>query len=219
VFVLLVAGCAPHGDGEAATGCGDLGDDHANHGGDVTQSAWERNDDGRWRRTVADVTEVSDIDPTAPVTAEQQRAVEAFAAKVCAFAGGMVTKDDAFARGYVYDEVFLSHVVHPQWLDDGITLDPSRPEFVMFNESTGLVEGVMFLAQPDERGQQFGGPSTIWHFHSGDPFDDMCWRQGSLQPRKPDPVTGQCTEGETRPTTPEMLHFWFGGGGPGQFAT
>jgi hypothetical protein len=223
--VLVAAACASDtesaGDvvpcGDAMVEPADTG--HAGHGQGLAAVECSLGSDGRWRRIQGDVVEVSDYRPGTQPSAEQLRAAEDFIAEVRAFTSQVSTYVDGLELGYVYDDVFFSHMVHREWLDDGVTLDPRRPEFLMVDDSTGQFLGVMFVAPHDVAGPQFGGPATVWHYHFGPTFDQMCWVGDSLEPRKPDAETGVCAEGEPRSRTPEMLHLWLTGDNGASFQT
>jgi hypothetical protein len=58
------------------------------------------------------------------------------------------------------------HYYNPAYYTDDRILDPSRPEFVMYDNAHHLL-GAMFVNH-GRAGPQIGGPLTVWHTHCGE---------------------------------------------------
>jgi hypothetical protein len=104
-------------------------------------------------------------------------------------------------------------------LDDRI-LDPERPEFLMYYpkpDGTRGLAGFMFITRRiDERGPQFAGRLSIWHFH--DWARQMCTEKDIIWLGFATP-DGACSSGESHHRSPEMLHTWLIDHPKGPFAT
>ena len=114
------------------------------------------------------------------------------------------------------DEV---HYVNEEYLFDGRTLDPERPEFLMYYDSPkgkSLVGYMYYVDAPMVHGPQIGGARTIWHYHVWS--DARCFTRGILAIALADP-DGKCREGEPNHRSPEMLHVWLVDHPQGPFAT
>ena len=124
--------------------------------------------------------------------------------------------DRALEDGYLpmFDEPEATHYRNATYVCDGRTLDPQRPEFLMYWPSpTGkkLVGYMFVVSTPMERGPQVGGPLTVWHYHIL-PDKKNCWLNCPLD----NPSQQSC---EPTAKTPEMLHVWFIDHPEGPFAT
>lgn len=113
-----------------------------------------------------------------------------------------------------------SHYLNPTFRSDDRILDPKKPEFlIFFNTSKGMVmAGVMFLIdEHDQNGPQIGGPETVWHFHH---FPDTCWLN-NLPIAKT--KNGKCIDGYKKDykndISPQMFHIWFVKHPGGRFGT
>ena len=104
-------------------------------------------------------------------------------------------------------------------LDDRI-LDPDRPEYLMSyptpDGTRGLAGFMFFTRRLDERGPQFAGRLTTWHYHVW--AKPHCVVQGvlALDFAAPD---GTCATGEPLHRSPEMIHTWLIDHPKGPFAT
>ena len=101
----------------------------------------------------------------------------------------------------------FEHVYNPDYMTDGRTLDPERPEsLVYYMEHPGgkkRLVCVMYIMPPSQHGPQIGGPLTRWHFHSRIGF---CSDKDGIPRVKPASYP-QCPPGLTL-VTPEMMHVW-----------
>jgi hypothetical protein len=176
--------------------------------------------DGLWRTTIGDSILVSAYPPGAePTEADRQRA-RAFAEQVRLASARFSTLEAANAMGYRrHPGLDDFHLVNEAYTTDGAVLDPTRPEFVMFDPDTGQFLGVMFFAPDWQPGPQFGGPLTVWHYHDNTQIDLLCF-DGLLPVAGAwDSGTRTCTAGTYRPISPEMLHVWLVAGVTDPFAT
>jgi hypothetical protein len=124
----------------------------------------------------------------------------------------------ALRDGYslLYDDT--RHFVNEAYLFDGRLLDCERPEFLMYYGTPAgkILAGMMFLVNDiAERGSQFGGSSTLWHYHIWN--KPLCLRGGLLVVGAVD--EGECADGEPQWRSPEMLHLWFLKHPQGRFGT
>ncbi|MFN2399918.1 MAG: hypothetical protein ABR543_14965 [Gemmatimonadaceae bacterium] len=100
------------------------------------------------------------------------------------------------------------HVFNPDYMADGRTLDPSRPESLIFIRSGNTMElaGVMFMMPIGTHGPQPGGPLTRWHYH---PVVNFCMDSDGLpRVRAERAERGGCPVGMSNGPTPEMMHVW-----------
>jgi len=110
------------------------------------------------------------------------------------------------------------HYVKEECLQDGLVLQPDRPEFLMYYETPNgpRLAGFMYYADSMYgHGPQIGGPLTVWHYHLDS--TPMCWDQ--LVPVERVPSSGWCSRGVPEERTPEMIHVWFVDHPEGAFAT
>jgi hypothetical protein len=110
-----------------------------------------------------------------------------------------------------------NHYALREHITDGITLDPERPEFLIYYDTPKgkRLAGLMFLAQPDEHGPQIAGPMSLWHFHIWN--RKVCLWQELLVSGFSEGQT--CPDGIASHRSPEMLHLWFFDHPQGMFAT
>jgi len=133
-----------------------------------------------------------------------------------ALRNGWFSKDKGLSDGY--EPMFGDpvHFVNVEYVFDGETLNPEKPEVLMYYKTRegDFLMGVMYLAI-GQRGPQVAGPLSKWHYHID---RQMCYERGVL------PI-GRTTEGGTCETgiqnirSPEMLHVWFFNHPEGKFAT
>jgi hypothetical protein len=124
-------------------------------------------------------------DCTTPPTPEQQQAADKLAADTKA---SIVRYEDlSVAKSAGYQPISsswqpIAHYLDPAYQRDAMILDPSRPEALVYaNTSKGAVLlGAMYvMSNPGAAGPQIGGCLTQWHAHSL-----LGWK------------------------TPEMMHVW-----------
>ncbi len=124
--------------------------------------------------------------------------------------------DNAVKRGWTNKQKALDDGFEPMWQDgihyanreflyDGVTLDPERPEFLMFygTPKGNLLMGVMYGTT--QRGEQFAGPLSVWHFHKSPSY---CYEKG-IYPVSDIDADGKCVKGEVKEYSVEMMHAWF----------
>ena len=129
---------------------------------------------------------------------------------------GWVSKEKALSDGYEKMYGDPVHFVNKEYVFDGETLNPDKPEVLMYYKTKAgdFLMGAMFLAI-GQRGPQVAGPLSEWHFHI-DPR--MCYEQGVL-PIDTIDEKGSCGAGFRNIRSPEMLHVWFFDHPDGRFAT
>jgi uncharacterized membrane protein len=102
------------------------------------------------------------------------------------------------------------HWVNREFLFDDHILDPARPEFLMYSDSTSgkVLTGFMYYTRTlAERGPTPGGSIAQWHYHpwSGRGF---CAERELLVVSRPN-EDGTCPAGVRVDRSAEMLHVWF----------
>jgi hypothetical protein len=129
---------------------------------------------------------------------------------------GWLSKEKGLSDGY--EEMFGDpvHFVNIEYVYDGETLNPDKPEVLMYYQTDDgdFLMGVMYLAI-GERGPQVAGPLSKWHFHID---RGMCYERGVL-PIGRRAEDGSCEAGFHNIRSPEMLHVWFFDHSEGRFAT
>ena len=129
---------------------------------------------------------------------------------------GWFSKEKGLSDGY--EKMFGDpvHFVNVEYVFDGETLNPEKPEVLMYykSEQGDFLMGVMFIAV-GQRGPQVAGPLSKWHYHID---RRMCYEQGVL-PIGSITEAGSCEAGFTNTRSPEMLHVWFFDHPEGRFAT
>ena len=96
------------------------------------------------------------------------------------------------------------HAEHRGFRNDGRTLDPTRPETIIYANVPGrplVLVGVMYGVPRGVHGPTPGGAITRWHRHV------VCAQKGKrgLTPRP----NGSCPPGAKKRLGSEMLHIWF----------
>ncbi len=99
------------------------------------------------------------------------------------------------------------HLINQAYLDDATTLDPDRPESLVFDTTSGsrrlvaamymLKPGTPLSAVPD-----LGGALVQWHTH-----EDLCFNAGGFVAGITD-STGNCRNGLVKPVPSPMVHVW-----------
>jgi hypothetical protein len=156
--------------------------------------------------------------PNREATQEQKDAAEKLVADSfdAVVRNGWLSKEKGLAAGYEKMYGDPVHFVNKEYVFDGETLNPEKPEVLMYykTEEGDFLMGVMFLAI-GQRGPQVGGPLTKWHYHID---RTMCYEQGVLPIGTRD-EEGSCEKGFHNIRSPEMLHVWFFDHPEGKFAT
>jgi hypothetical protein len=99
------------------------------------------------------------------------------------------------------------HLVSSAFLDDGVTLDPDRPESLVYDTSGGgrrLVAAMYMLAPgtPLDAVPDLGGDLVQWHTH-----EDLCFSPEGYVQGLTD-ASGGCPPGQVRPVPSPMVHVW-----------
>ncbi len=124
----------------------------------------------------------------------------------------------AAAAGYQVDGIEGSefHAENPEFKSDGIILDPTRPETLVYEPTPNgpVLLGAMFeMEEVGVSGPAVGGPLTVWHAH-----DHLCL---SLLPPGlagfESPLGGCGLGAVSLPVTNEMMHVWTLPGAPQRF--
>jgi hypothetical protein len=133
------------------------------------------------------------------------------------------TKGEALAAGYrVTTPPFAgegSHMVNDEYTQDGIALDPTKPESLVVGDTPGPetnatpIAAEMFVREyvghPDTWPPEPGGCLTLWHGH-----DNLCYNGSLLEESEVvwlSTIGSGCTGDTMVRITPEMLHVWVDG--------
>lgn len=109
------------------------------------------------------------------------------------------------------------HLVNQKFLADSITLDPDRPESLVYDTSGGgrrLVAAMYMLAPgtPLADVPDVGGALVQWHIHDNLCFSPTGYVQGITD------ASGACPAGQIKPTPTPMVHVWITKNACGPFA-
>jgi hypothetical protein len=154
-------------------------------------------------------------------TADQRKRAEDFikASFEAAQRHGWFEFGNGLADGYVLMHSDPLHYVQRDYIMDDELLNPDKPESLMYYDTPSgkRLAGVMYLTRTkDERGPQFGGPLTIWHYHVWE--SPRCMDGEMLVCGVPLPDDA-CEVGVPMRRSPEMMHVWFFNHPHGPFAT
>ncbi len=153
-----------------------------------------------------------------PATAEEKAAADELVAATQValqrYADPAVAEADGYDVGTVRG--LDHHADNPAYTNDGVILDPARPETLVYAAGPDgpVLLGAMFqMEDAGVAGPAVGGPLTVWHGH-----DHICL---TLLPPGLGGVTspyGTCPVGSvTIPITNEMLHVFTIDGAPDRF--
>jgi hypothetical protein len=151
-------------------------------------------------------------------TVEQQQAAGKLAASTASSVERFGRIEDALKAGYKWPLGKHTgpdvHLENEAYKEDGRTLDPERPEMLVYAVDGGkaVLLGVVYVMDvAGEAGPAPGGPITRWHAHN------LCV---SLMPPGVGIVTpyGGCPALSLTGTIPEMMHVWVVKNPAGPFA-
>jgi len=129
---------------------------------------------------------------------------------------GWLSKEKGLSDGYEQMYGDPVHFVNKEYVFDGETLNPDKPEVLMYYKTKegDFLMGVMFIAV-GQRGPQVAGPLSKWHHHID---RRMCYERGVLPIGRRE-EGGSCEVGIHNIRSPEMLHVWLFDHPDGRFAT
>jgi hypothetical protein len=110
----------------------------------------------------------------------------------------------------------FEHLINPDNLLDDKTLDPARPEALVFRRGAGdkmSLVGIMYMTKRGEHGPQVAGPLTKWHYH---PETAFCMDSVGVPRAKR--VGTECPPGLNHGPSSEMMHVWLVDNTYGTFA-
>jgi hypothetical protein len=153
-----------------------------------------------------------------PTDQEEEAAADLLAAVEEDIPDLFATRSAAIAKGYISIAPPFAgegeHLLNVAYANDGIALDPTKPEALVLDSNGVDVAAAMFVREyvghPDNWPPEPGGCLTLWHGHI-----NLCWSKPMLE--------GGFVVGFTSCwsslayVTPEMLHVWrdaFWDGGP-----
>lgn len=111
----------------------------------------------------------------------------------------------------------IVHYVNPAYLATGDTLNPERPESLIYGTSAKgpILLAAMYIAHRiGQPGPDIGGPLTLWHAHS-----NLCFSTRTNIIDGFTDAAGNCPAGSFSSGTPEMLHVWVVDNPNGPFST
>jgi hypothetical protein len=154
-------------------------------------------------------------------TDEQVRAADEFARRCLEAAArkGWFEFQTGMQDGYELLFGDKRHYYNKEYIFDDRVLDPERPEFLMYYgtpRGQKLAGAMFYTRKPQERGRQFGGALTLWHYHIWS--TRLCLLGGLLSVGKAD-ADGHCARGVPMHRSPEMIHVWFFDHPQGRFAS
>ena len=127
---------------------------------------------------------------------------------------------NGLADGYERPPNDRFHYRNTQYMLDDRLLDPDHPEFLMYYPIPGggkALVGLMFITKAlYDRGPQFAGRLTVWHYHTW--ANPRCVLHDFISLGFARPGE-ECKKGEGRDRSPEMIHTWLIDHTKGPFAT
>ena len=158
--------------------------------------------------------------PGPEVTQVHEEAADALlvASHRAALENGWYDYEAGMASGYELQFNDEAHYVNREFLFDDGLLDPTRPEFLMYYDTSlgkRLVGFMFYVQNARARGPQVGGPLTTWHFHVWS--SPHCFIGGIHAIGVPN-AKGACERGRPASRSPEMLHVWLVDHPKGPFA-
>lgn len=159
-------------------------------------------------------------DPYAQPTPEQKAAADRLVevSTEAAHRNGWFRYEQAIEDGFELMPRDRAHYGHRSYITDGHVLDPDRPEFLMYYDTSSgkkLVGYMYLMSDPTSHGPQIGGPLTLWHYHMWS--TPHCLYEGLYSIGLS--TDGQCAEGTPSHRSPEMIHVWFVDHPAGPFGT
>jgi len=179
---------------------------------------------GQWELETTDLSElqggmyeVSQYPNQEPTEAHKEAVSQLYEASYDAVVrNGWLNKEKALSDGF--EKMFGDpvHFVNKEYVFDGETLNPDKPEVLMYyrTQEGDFLMGVMFLAI-GQRGPQVAGPLSKWHYHID---RGMCYERRVLPIGRTNDG-GWCEVGIPSTRSPEMLHVWLFDHPDGRFAT
>jgi len=173
------------------------------------------------------IWEVSEYPPGAEPTPAQERAAAEFVERCheAAVRNGWDRFETGLSDGY--RAVDRHHYRNDEYMVDDRVLDPDHPEVLMYytvppvgleTEGRKRLAGFMFYGKDREsRGPQFGGPLTVWHYHSW--YRGQCVVDGLGVAWAVQEECEEGEEGEVSYFSGEMMHVWLIDRPEGPFAT
>lgn len=187
----------------AAGGVAHAGDEHADDGDHV-------DDEPHTEAVPYDPAMPIDLSGTPGVSQGQQAEAENLVAvtllrlpqwadAAVAEAAGFRTIGDGFT-GH-------EHLINEAFLDDDVTLDPDRPESLVYDTTGGgrrLVAAMYMLRRgtPLDQAPDFGGGLVQWHTHENLCYSPEGYVQGVTD------AQGNCKPGQVKPVPTPMVHVW-----------
>jgi hypothetical protein len=151
-----------------------------------------------------------------PPTDAQRNAAEQLVADTRASIARYADVTSAVADGYTprtAERAPTVHYLNPAYQRDGATLDPRRPEGLVYaNTPRGpvLLGAMYMLPKANVRGPDVGGSIAEWHSHA-----NVCFLLPTFAPDGLVSPFGTCPVGSINAPTPAMLHVWTAEGIPG----
>lgn len=156
--------------------------------------------------------------PCRPTQAQKDAAAKLYSDTEVGVAKYRSSLAAAMADGYLGPMPFTTteHFINVAYTADGKTLDPTKPEALMYTptERGAVLVGVVYMMNvPGEFGPDVGGCLTRWHVHT-----DVCYNAYGLIVAKLTAAQPACPAGSVHLIPPPALHVWFVDVPGGRFA-
>ncbi|MEO9255356.1 MAG: hypothetical protein ABI305_07455, partial [Tepidiformaceae bacterium] len=153
-----------------------------------------------------------------PITEAQLTAANSFITQVKATVAPFEDIRAGMAAGYVQLTQDLpgiaAHFVNVKYLTDGIIMDPTKPEFLLYTkrlDGNWRLVGTMFYDEKaGDTAPSFFGPLDVWHLH-----EDLCFTGPSVRVVA---TAADCKGGNFVAKTAWQLHVWTAPGSAGVFS-
>ena len=193
---------------------------HVHPAGEEAAHANAAHDDGQAHDATEphDEAEPRPYDPALPidlggvpgVTPQQQAEAENLVAVTLSRLPQWADSQVAEAAGFrTIGDQFTGHehLINDAWIDDGVLLDPDRPESLVYDTTGGgrrLVAAMYMLERgtPLDEVPDLGGALVQWHTH-----EDLCFSPEGYVQGLTD-AFGQCPPGQVKPVPTPMVHVW-----------
>ncbi len=194
-------GAHAHPGGAATAGAAHAGGDHADG---------EEDGEPHAEAVPYDPALPIDLSGTPGVTPAQQAEAENLVAVTLLRLPQWADAEVALAAGFSsIGDGFTGHehLINDAWLDDDVTLDPDKPESLVYDTTGGgrrLVAAMYMLERgtPLEQVPDFGGGLVQWHTHENLCYSPEGYVQGVTD------AQGNCKPGQVKPVPTPMVHVW-----------
>ena len=217
VIGMVSAGTHAHADGGHGADTTAAGHGHETPPGSETALAGTTDDQDHEGHTAQALAPVP-YDPTKPidlggvegVTPEEQARAENLVAVTLLRLpqwGDPAVAEAAGFRSIGDGATGIEHLVHREFMNDDVILDPDKPESLVYNTEGGgrRLVAAMYMVKPGTPladVPNVGGELTQWHVH-----DNLCYNAEGKVAGLTD-ADGNCPPGLVKPIETPMIHVW-----------